>query len=84
MCDDNEDDRDRRSCGRQETCDEEQVFEERYREDTRVRASLERDHRGLGPGRRFDKISKDDDVNVESRNAVALEKEKIVHLRQDK
>ena len=30
--DDNEDDRDRRSCGREETCDEEQVFEERYQD----------------------------------------------------
>ena len=28
--DDDEDDRDRRSCGREETCDEEQGFEERY------------------------------------------------------
>ena len=42
----------------------------RCREDTRMRASLEQDHRGLGLGRTSDKLSKDDDVNVESRKAM--------------
>ena len=55
----------------------------RCHEDTRVRASLEQDHQGLGLGRTSDKISKDDDVNVESRNTVALEKIKYCNLREE-
>ena len=55
----------------------------RCREDTRMRASLERDHQGLGPGRTSNKLSKDDDVNVESRKAMLHYKGKsFVHLEK--
>ena len=39
---------------------------------TKLRACVcySSDHRGLGLGRTFDKLSKDDDVNVESRKAM--------------
>ena len=55
----------------------------RCREDTRMRASLERDHQGLGPGRTSNKLSKDDDVNVESRKEMLHYKGKsFVHLEK--
>ena len=52
-------------------------------EHMRVRASLERDHRGLGPGRTSDKLLKDDEVNVESRKAMLHYKgHSFVHLEE--
>ena len=56
---------------------------QRCHEDSRVRVLLERDHRGFGPGRAFAKLSKENDVNVESRKAMShLERTIFCTLRE--
>ena len=50
---------------------------QRCHEDLRVRVLLERDHWGFGPRRAFAKLSKENDVNIESRKAISYLKRTI-------